>query len=57
MFLPPPVLKCGHLGSQIAKSNLNVVRNDMKENAMAAMAQVKHEAMKRLMDMRSGDTE
>jgi len=39
----------------ITKANLNVVRNDMKESAMAAMAQVKHEAMKKLMDMRAGD--
>jgi len=38
-----------------AKANFEVVRNDLKQGAMVAMTQVKQEAMKRLLNMRSGD--
>lgn len=41
--------------SQAAKANFEVVRNDLKQGAMVAMTQVKQEAMKRLLNMRSGD--
>ena len=37
----------------MARSNLTVVRNEMKQNALTAMAEVKSDAMKRLMNMRT----
>jgi hypothetical protein len=44
---------CG--GAQVAKANFEVVRNDLKQGAMVAMAQVKQDAMRRLLNMRGGD--